>query len=110
MLIERWRRYYNTLRPHSSLGYQLPAPETWTEGRPDPAFVTHGLASGKLYEPDVSFVLLRVLIAGDSVADVGGHVGYFSLLSAALVGPTGQVLTFELKPGKLQAFKGEHKR
>jgi len=28
ILIERWRQYYNTLRPHSSLGYQPPAPET----------------------------------------------------------------------------------
>lgn len=28
-LIERWRREYNTFRPHSSLGYQPPAPEAW---------------------------------------------------------------------------------
>lgn len=27
VLIERWRREYNTIRPHSSLGYQPPAPE-----------------------------------------------------------------------------------
>jgi putative transposase len=27
VLIERWRRAYNTVRPHSSLGYQPPAPE-----------------------------------------------------------------------------------
>lgn len=27
-LVERWRRLYNTLRPHSSLGYRPPAPET----------------------------------------------------------------------------------
>jgi putative transposase len=27
VLVERWRRYYNTLRPHSSLGYRPPAPE-----------------------------------------------------------------------------------
>ena len=26
--IERWRREYNTVRPHSSLGYRPPAPET----------------------------------------------------------------------------------
>ena len=26
ILIERWRRYYNTVRPHSSLGYRPPAP------------------------------------------------------------------------------------
>lgn len=28
ILIESWRKYYNTKRPHSSLGYKPPAPET----------------------------------------------------------------------------------
>ena len=28
ILIERWRRHYNTVRPHSSLGYRPPAPLT----------------------------------------------------------------------------------
>ena len=28
MLIEQWRRHYNAIRPHSSLGYRPPAPET----------------------------------------------------------------------------------
>jgi len=28
VLIECWRREYNTVRPHSSLGYRPPAPET----------------------------------------------------------------------------------
>ncbi len=27
VLIERWRKEYNTIRPHSSLGYRPPAPE-----------------------------------------------------------------------------------
>ena len=27
ILIERWRREYNTIRPHSALGYRPPAPE-----------------------------------------------------------------------------------
>ena len=27
ILIERWRREYNTVRPHSTLGYRPPAPE-----------------------------------------------------------------------------------
>ena len=29
VLAERWRTYYNTERPHSSLGYRPPAPVTW---------------------------------------------------------------------------------
>jgi transposase InsO family protein len=28
VLIEAWRRHYNTVKPHSSLGYRPPAPET----------------------------------------------------------------------------------
>jgi len=32
VLIERWRREYNTVRPHSSLGYKSPAPETRVHG------------------------------------------------------------------------------
>jgi transposase InsO family protein len=28
-LIEMWRREYNEVRPHSSLGYRPPAPATW---------------------------------------------------------------------------------
>ena len=28
VLIEAWRRYYNAIRPHRSLGYRPPAPET----------------------------------------------------------------------------------
>ena len=27
VLIERWRHHYNTVRPHSSLGYRPPSPE-----------------------------------------------------------------------------------
>jgi transposase InsO family protein len=27
VLIEQWRVHYNTIRPHSALGYQPPAPE-----------------------------------------------------------------------------------
>ena len=30
VLIERWRKHYNQIRPHSSLGYKPPAPETTT--------------------------------------------------------------------------------
>jgi putative transposase len=28
LLTEKWRREYNTIRPHSSLGYKPPVPET----------------------------------------------------------------------------------
>ena len=36
VLIEQWRRHYNTARPHSSLGYRPPAPEVVTPALPMP--------------------------------------------------------------------------
>jgi len=32
ILTERWTREYNTIRPHSSLGYRPPAPEATMPG------------------------------------------------------------------------------
>ncbi len=39
VLVERYRRNYNQVRPHSSLGYRPPAPETMTLPAPVPALV-----------------------------------------------------------------------
>ena len=43
VLAERWRIHYNTVRPHSSLGYRPPAPEAWTRpsfGSGEPGIAT----------------------------------------------------------------------
>lgn len=51
-----------------------------------------------IYESHDSFVLKKLgelLGAGDAFVDVGAHVGYFSLLGAKRVGPTGVVFAFE---------------
>ena len=37
VLIEMWRKHYNQVRPHSSLGYRAPAPETKAAGPPSAA-------------------------------------------------------------------------
>jgi putative transposase len=54
ILIESWRRHYNAVRPHGSLGYKPPAPEvfvpalaTWPPARPPAAEApTRRLADG----------------------------------------------------------------
>jgi hypothetical protein len=35
-VLENWRRRYNTVRPHSSLGYRSPAPEPLAWPAPKP--------------------------------------------------------------------------
>ena len=44
IVIESWRRHYNAIRPHASLGYRAPAPEVfvpafaaWPAAQPGPA-------------------------------------------------------------------------
>ena len=36
IIIEGWRKHYNTKRPHSALGYRPPAPETIIPMEPKP--------------------------------------------------------------------------
>ncbi len=65
------------------------------EKHPNEKWLINNLTSGNIYEPDVSRVFLRVLREGDTVIDVGANVGFFTMLSAALVGPAGKIVSFE---------------
>ena len=51
-----------------------------------------------VWEPNISRWARGHLEPGDVVVDVGANVGYFSLLCAAQVGPTGRVFAFEPVP------------
>lgn len=61
---------------------------------PDDAAVGRHVGAGS-YEPDVSAVFRRVLRPGMGVIDIGANIGYFSMLSASLVGPEGLVVAVE---------------
>ena len=43
VLIEQWRRHYNTIRPHSALGYRPPAPQTLIPSQGEFRSAQHGL-------------------------------------------------------------------
>lgn len=58
------------------------------------AAVTPGLLSGQ-YESHLSAVFEKYCTPGMTVVDVGANLGYYSLLAAKLVGPTGRVLALE---------------
>ena len=49
VLIERWRKEYNTIRPHSSLGYRPPAPEA-TQPRSFPVATLQGTPKAEMSE------------------------------------------------------------
>ncbi len=61
---------------------------------PDDAAVGRHVSAGS-YEPEVGAVFRRILRPGMGVLDIGANIGYFTMLSAALVGPAGHVLAVE---------------
>jgi FkbM family methyltransferase len=50
------------------------------------------------YEPQETAVVRSILRAGMSFVDVGANWGYFTLMAASLVGPSGRVLSLEPDP------------
>jgi FkbM family methyltransferase len=49
-------------------------------------------------EPQVQQALVEHLRPGMTFYDLGANIGYFSLIAARLVGPTGRVISFEADP------------
>jgi len=62
------------------------------------------------YEPEVINVLRMLLKPGQTVLDIGAHAGYFTLMMAAMVGPSGQVHSFEPSPHTFRLLKKNVKR
>jgi len=50
------------------------------------------------YEAELVALLRKVLVPGMTFVDVGAHIGYFSIIAAALVGEKGAVHSFEPDP------------
>lgn len=75
----------------------------------DDLAVGRTLISGD-YEPQVAEVFRRRLSKGGGVIDIGANVGYFSLLSASLVGETGYVLSVEPSAGNARLLEASRRR
>jgi FkbM family methyltransferase len=61
------------------------------------------------YEPEQTVLFQRLIQPGQTVLDVGAHVGYYTLLAATLVGRAGNVHAFEPNPRNAR-FLARHLR
>ncbi len=50
------------------------------------------------YEPQTFKFFHENIKSGDTVLDIGGHIGLFAVVTAQIVGPEGKVFTFEPTP------------
>ena len=61
------------------------------------------------YEPDVTAVFRRYVRPGMHVLDIGANIGYFTMLSASLVGPTGSVTAIEPNPDSVKLLEASRR-
>jgi FkbM family methyltransferase len=59
-----------------------------------------------LFEPRETRLLHKLLASGDTVIDVGAHIGWFTTLAARAVGDAGQVIACEPYPANATMLKG----
>lgn len=60
-------------------------------------YVSHGCLNNN-WEPDETSFFISRLHEGDTVLDIGANIGWFTLVAAKYVGPTGTVHSFEPRP------------
>ncbi len=67
--------------------------------------VGHTIALTGTYEPEVSAAVRSLLAPGATFVDVGANTGWFSMLAASVVGPSGRVLAVEPNPANTELLR-----
>ena len=73
------------------------------------AAVGRDVRDDKTYEPDVTAVFRRILKPGMGVLDLGANIGYFTMLSAAIVGDDGWVVAVEPNPANVKLLEASRR-
>ncbi len=68
-------------------------------------FIGAVIANTKTYEPYVTDEIRRLLKPSMVFIDIGANIGYFAMMAASMVGPTGKVYAFEPNPDNCQMIE-----
>ncbi len=73
------------------------------------AAVGRDVRDDRTYEPDVTAVFRRILGPGMGVLDLGANIGYFTMLSASLVGSEGWIVAVEPNPANVKLLEASRR-
>lgn len=93
----RLARFARALRPRGSWASTFRTPDGLVFDLDLATYPDCCMAYG-LYELDTARLIKKLLRPGDHFVDGGANIGYFTLLAARCVGPTGRVDAFEPEP------------
>ncbi|HVK18491.1 MAG TPA: FkbM family methyltransferase [Fimbriiglobus sp.] len=72
---------------------------------PDDRMITTAILQGGCWEPAETALIRDTLKPGDTFIDVGANFGFYTVLAARLVGPTGRVIAFEPDPRSFELLR-----
>jgi FkbM family methyltransferase len=75
---------------------------------PEDASVGRAVRAGS-YEPEICLQFRRLLSPGMCVLDIGANIGFFAMLSACLVGPSGHVVAVEPNPRNIRLLESSRR-
>ncbi len=103
--IPGWRRYVKSRYGQgevperiSAFGFTILLHTTYTTGG------LRDIGYLRVFEPETTALFRKILRKGMTVVDVGANIGWFSLLSARIVGRAGKVIAFEPESGNFELF------
>jgi FkbM family methyltransferase len=91
--------------PHQLVRLKLPGPPIRLATDPADQVIGSTIRDTRLWEPTETALLCRIVKGGEQAADIGAHIGYFTVLLSRLVGPAGHVVAFEPEPGNFELLK-----
>ncbi|MGT0191971.1 FkbM family methyltransferase [Burkholderia pyrrocinia] len=96
-------RFQTEMASHER-GHTFVRVRDFTLAIPKGHFAARYLQDGGLFRPQFIPVFERLLHGGHVVIDIGANIGFFSLLAARRVGPTGRIIAFDPSTKALAAL------
>ena len=72
---------------------------------PNDEILSRSIAYDKIWEPETTKLIKKIIHEGDIGIDLGANIGYFTILMANLVGTSGKVFSFEPAPQNFEILQ-----